>query len=79
MRSVLALALFIALTAAADGAGVHPHYRTYHHVFTRHAFIPPGVGSSFDAMPGWRYQPPRLPKFYDDTPSYDDPSKLGSG
>ena len=42
-------------------------YRTHHHVFTRHVFIRPGGGSSFDAIPPW-YQPRLLPKFYDDTP-----------
>jgi len=31
------------------------------------------------AVSGWAYAPPRSPVHYDDTPSYDDPSKFGGG
>ena len=31
------------------------------------------------AVPGWAYAGPRPPVHYDDTPSYDDPSKFGGG
>jgi len=37
------------------------HSRTHHHV----------------AAPSWVYAPPRPQVHYDDTPSYDDPSKFG--
>ena len=30
------------------------------------------------AVPGWAYAAPRSAAHYDDTPSYDDPSKSGS-
>ncbi len=70
MRSVLALGLLIALGASADAATLH-HARTRHHVF-----IPPGVASSFAAVPGWSYERPRSP-IYDDTPDYRDASKSG--
>ena len=42
-----------------------------------HVIIRPGVISSFAAIPGRAYAPPRPPVHYDDTPSYDDPSKFG--
>jgi len=31
------------------------------------------------SAPGWAYAGPRPPVHYDDTPSYDDPSKFGGG
>jgi hypothetical protein len=30
-------------------------------------------------VPGWTYRAVRPPIHYDDTPSYDDPSKYGGG
>ncbi len=75
MRSLFGLTLLIALGVAADAAAVqHHHPRARHHRFLR-----PGGASSFDAIPGRRYAPPAPPIFHDQTPSYDDPSKLGSG
>jgi hypothetical protein len=71
MRYVLGLGLLITLCASANAATAH-HSRTHHHVIIR-----PGVTSSFAAVPGWTYAPPRPPVHYDDTPSYDDPSKFG--
>jgi len=62
MRSVLALGLLITLCASADAATV-PHSKPPH-VIVRH---------SQDVIP--RFAVP--PVHYDDTPSYDDPSKFG--
>ncbi len=71
MRNFLTLGLLITLSASADAATLH-HYRTRHHVIVR-----PGLNSSFAAVPGWAYARPAPPVQYDDTPSYNDPSKLG--
>ena len=68
MRSALALGLSVALGASAEAATMH-HHRTRHHVI-----IPPNVASSFAAVPGWASAPPA---HYDNTPSYNDPSKNG--
>jgi hypothetical protein len=43
-----------------------------HH--SRHIIVRPSQG---DAVAGWAYATPRPPIHYDDTPSYDDPSKFG--
>jgi hypothetical protein len=64
MRSFLALTLLISLYASASAATVH-HSR-------RHVFVEPGHH-------GWAYAAPRPPVNYNDTPSYDDPSKFGGG
>ena len=61
MRSLLALGLLITLCASASAATVH-HSR--HHVIVRPS----------DA---WAYAAPRPPVHYDDSPSYNDPSKYG--
>lgn len=66
MRSFLALGLLITLGASASAA-------TMHH--SRHVIVLPSQGY---AVPGWAYAAPRPPVHYDDTPSYDDPSKSGS-
>ena len=71
MRSILVLGLLIALTASADAATMR-HSRTWHHLAISHR-----VASSFDAAPGWDYQRLSPPLRYDDTPSYNDPSKFG--
>jgi hypothetical protein len=65
MRSFLALGLLITLCASAGAA-------TTHH--SRHVIVRPTQGY---AVPGSAYAGPR-PVHYDDTPSYDDPSKSGS-
>ena len=72
MRSILVLGLLMTLCASANAATLH-HHRTRHHVV-----LPPGVASSFAAAPGWTYAPPPAVR-YDDTPSYNDPSKWGGG
>jgi hypothetical protein len=46
---------------------------TIHH--SRHVIARPSQGY---AGPGWAYAAPRQPAHYDDTPSYDGPSKSGS-
>jgi hypothetical protein len=71
MRSFLALGLLIALSASASAATVH-----HHHVEPRHVIIPPGP---VYAVPGWAFDARRPPVHYDDTPSYNDPSKFGGG
>jgi hypothetical protein len=65
MRSFLALGLLITLCASASAAAVH-HSRTHHPVF-----IPPSVANSFAAVPGV------YPTIHS-TPSYNDPSRVGS-
>ena len=61
MRSFLAFGLLITLCASASAATVH-HSR--HHVIV-------------SPSQGWAYAAPRPPVDYDDTPSYNDPSKFG--
>jgi hypothetical protein len=63
----LALGLLITLCASANAATVG-HSRTH-----RLAFIPPSVVLSYAAVPG------RPPIHYNDTPSYNDPSRFGGG
>jgi hypothetical protein len=73
MRPVLALGLLMALCAPADAASVHhkkPLLRS------------PAVSSQgFQdrTASGWSYAAPRPVNRYDDTPSYNDPSKFGGG
>jgi hypothetical protein len=66
MRSFLALGLLITLCASASAATVHLSER-------RHVIDRP---SQRYAFPGRAYAAPR-PVHYDDTPSYNDPSKNG--
>jgi hypothetical protein len=65
--SLLASNLLIGLCASAGAATVH---------HSRHVIDHPGEGH---AVPGWAYAAPRPGLDYDDTPSYDDPSKSGGG
>ena len=69
MRSLLALGLLMTLCASASAATVH-HPR--HHVIAHH-------GQAFlgYAVPRWAYAAAGPAVRYDDTPSYDDPSKSG--
>jgi hypothetical protein len=66
MRSFLALGLLITLCASAGAATMH-HSR--HHVIVR-----PSQGY---AIPSSAYAAVQPPTHYDDTPSYNDPSKFG--
>ena len=66
MRSFLALGLLITLSASASAAPMHPPEARHVQRLT------------FDhAVPGWAYAAPRSLVHYDDTPSYNDPSKSG--
>jgi hypothetical protein len=68
MRSVLALSLLMALCAPADAAGTHhkkPPLRS------------PLVSSQ--GFPVRAFAAPRPDIHYDETPSYNDPSKRGGG
>jgi hypothetical protein len=71
MRSFSALSLLMILCASASAATVH---RTIprHHVIVR-----PSQGFQDYAAPGWVYAAPPPAVHYDDTPSYNDPSKFG--
>jgi hypothetical protein len=76
LASVFALGLFITFCASADAA-------TAHHPKRRHVIVRPDEGVNFDglnfgpAASSWAYAPARPPVHYDDTPSYNDPSKFG--
>jgi hypothetical protein len=61
MRTFLALGLLITLCASASAATLH-HPRY-------HVIVHPDLG--------WAYAAPRPAVHYDDTPSYNDPSKWG--
>jgi hypothetical protein len=65
MRSFLALGLLITLCTSASAAKMHR---------SRHAIVRPSQGY---AVLGSAYAAARPPIHYDDTPSYDDPSKFG--
>jgi hypothetical protein len=67
MRSFLAVGLLITLCASASAA-------TARH--SRHVVVRASQGY---AVPGWAHQAVLPPVHYDDTPSYDDPSKFGGG
>lgn len=71
MRSILVLGLLMSLFASANAATLH-HHRTRHH-----AVIPPGVASSFAAVPGWTDAAPPPAVHFDGAPSYHDASKYG--
>ena len=73
MRAMMALGLLLVLCASADAARLH-------HAKTRHVIVRPGQ------TPDPRFVRPRQspnpndpPVLMDQTPSYDDPSKFGSG
>jgi hypothetical protein len=78
MRFVLALGLLLAVCASADAARLH-HSKSRHVIVREGRAFPWGA-----AVRGWplgspayrSYAAPR-PAPYDDTPSYDDPSKFG--
>jgi hypothetical protein len=71
MRNLLAYGLLIILTTSANAAMAR-HHATRHHVSAS-----PDLRSSFAADPGWVRAPSASSLGYADTPSYDDPSKLG--
>jgi len=71
MRSFLTLSLLLILCASASAATVH-HTVPRHHVIVLHS-----QGFSDYAVPGRAYAAPPPTVHYDDTPSYNDPSKFG--
>jgi hypothetical protein len=73
MRGVLALGLLIALCASANAERVH-------HSKPRHVIFGPSqdVGLRF-VRPSQSVDPRFPPVLEDQTPSYNDPSKLGGG
>ena len=73
MRSLLTLGLLISLTAYASAATIHgPHTR--HRAVAHHGQV---VSSGDFVVPREAYAAPRPPIYYNDTPSYNDPSKFG--
>jgi len=74
MRSVLALGLLIALCASANAARLH-------HAKPRHVIVRPSqdmVRPNQDMIPV--FGSPEWERLHrENTPSYDDPSKFGSG
>ncbi len=76
LASVLGLGLLIGVCASADAA-------TVHHPKRRHVVVRPHESLNVDGLnfgpagSSWAYAPARPPVHYDDTPSYDDPSKFG--
>ncbi len=84
MRTVLALGLLIALSATADAATVH-HAKARHVGVHRSQDPMRSFNRSEGAVPGFAAGPARPgaaiwpPVLEDQTPSYDDPSKLGGG
>ena len=53
--------------------------KEHHHVRKAPQYISIDRLSQGHAVLGWAYAGPRPPVHYDDTPSYDDPSKYGGG
>jgi hypothetical protein len=74
MRFVLALGVLFALCASADAARMH-HFKS-RHVVVRHGPVFPWAYAPLGSPVYRAYAAPR-PDPYDDTPSYDDPSKFG--
>ena len=75
MRSVLALSLLVALCTSANAATAH-HVKRAHHPEPRRIFVRPDRSVN----PLYQRLDPRFPPVIEDqTPSYDDPSKFGSG
>lgn len=71
MRFLLGLTLLITLSASAAAAPRH-HFERRHVVMSHsraHAHV----------LRGRIFAAPRAPEHFDDTPSYDDPSKFGGG
>jgi hypothetical protein len=69
MRTFLALGLLVTLTASAGAMPIH-HFRP------EHVIIPHGPVYN---VPDWEFEARRPSMHFDDTPSYNDPSKFGGG
>jgi hypothetical protein len=73
MRSLLTVGFLISLTACASAAPIHgAHAR--HRAVAHHE---PVVSLGDFVIPRGAYAGPRPPISYNDTPSYNDPSKFG--
>jgi hypothetical protein len=70
VRSFLALNLLMIVCASASAATVR------HTIPRHHAIVRPSQGWGY-AVPRWAYAAPPPTVRYDDTPSYNDPSKSG--
>ncbi len=73
MRAFLALGLLVVMWASVGAAPAHhtkPRLRSPS--IPNHGFVGRPI-------PGWSYAAPRPDIRYDDTPSYNDPSKFGGG
>ena len=73
MRPVLALGLLMALCAPAEAAGMHHRTPPLRSPAVSSQGFPDRTAS------GWSYGAPPANLRYDDTPSYNDPSKRGGG
>jgi hypothetical protein len=67
MRSLLVVGLLVTLCASASAAAARHSQHVVVHRSERYV------------VPGLAYRAVRPPIHYDDTPSYDDPSKYGGG
>jgi hypothetical protein len=73
MRSLLTVGFLISLTAYAGAAPIHGTHTRHRSVAHRGQVVSLG---DF-AIPRGAYAGPRPPIHYNDTPSYNDPSKFG--
>jgi hypothetical protein len=73
MRAFWALSLLMAVCTSANAAGVHHKQQRLKSPYVS------GQGFVARSVPGSAYAAPRPDIRYDDTPSYNDPSKFGGG
>lgn len=73
MRTLLTVSFLISLIACASAAPMHGTH-TRHRVVAHHGQT---VSLGDFAIPREAYAAPRPPISYNDTPSYNDPSKFG--
>jgi hypothetical protein len=79
MRRFLTVLAPLLTSACIYGAATPARAETVHHSNLRHVVHLNRGLTLGPAVSGWAYAPPRPPIHYDDTPSYDDPSKFGGG
>ncbi len=73
MRSLLTVGFLISLTACSSAAPIHGIH-TRHRAVAHHGRV---VSLGDFVITREAYASARPPIYYDDTPSYDDPSKFG--
>jgi hypothetical protein len=73
MRTLLTVGFLISLTTCASAAPLHDTH-TRHRVVAHHRRA---LSLGDFAIPRAAYAASRPPIYYNDTPSYDDPSKFG--